>query len=176
MLGTYFRLLYNVVRNPGYLPLGAERLQADAAEKVSKPSNERRGWWSSKSQETEKVDTALDLEHGGNKYPGGQGPKGDELSLESFYTKDVFVCQDDGRPQYCSTCCQFKTDRAHHCREINRCVAKMDHFCPWYVGISSLLFKYSLFLGSVVWCRRQPSSSLFSLWGIRRFFVYLFSL
>lgn len=59
----------------------------------------------------------------------------DMAGLESFYTKDVFVCQEDGRPPYCSKCCQFKIDRAHHCREVDRCVRKMDHFCPWYVYI-----------------------------------------
>ena len=176
MLGTYFRLLYTVVRNPGYLPLGADRLQADAAEQDSKPSNKRLGRWSSTSQQTEKVDEASDLEHGRSNYPGSQGFQGDALSLESFYTKNVFVCQDDGRPQYCSTCCQYKTDRAHHCREINRCVAKMDHFCPWYVEIQPLISNCSLDIGSAVWCRRQASSSLFSLWDIPQFSVFLFSL
>ncbi|KAJ5672543.1 hypothetical protein N7507_001670 [Penicillium longicatenatum] len=155
MFGTYIRLLYTVVRNPGYLPLGPERLQADAAEQDSKPSNKRPGWWRSKSQQTEKVDEASDLEHGGKNYYGGQGSQGDALSLESFYMKDVFVCQDDGRPQYCSTCCQFKTDRAHHCREINRCVAKMDHFCPWVGGVvSETTFKFFIqFVGyTAIFC------------------------
>lgn len=176
MLGTYIRLLYTVIRNPGYLPLGAERLQADVAEQDSKPSGKRLGWLSSKSQQTEKADTASDLERGGSEYSGSPGPPGDPLSLETFYTKDVFMCQDDGRPQYCSTCCQFKTDRAHHCREINRCVAKMDHFCPWYVEVQPLTFHCSLDIGSAVWCRRHPSSSSFSLWDIRHFLVYLCSL
>ena len=31
----------------------------------------------------------------------------------------------------------FKPDRSHHCREVNRCVQKMDHFCPWVGGIVS---------------------------------------
>lgn len=52
-------------------------------------------------------------------------------SLKEFYQKDVFVCQGDGRPIWCSMCENWKPDRAHHCREIERCVRKMDHFCPW---------------------------------------------
>lgn len=74
------------------------------------------------------VERGLDYAAGGKAYPL------DTTGIESFYTKDVFVCQPDGRPPYCSTCCQFKTDRAHHCREVNRCVRKMDHFCPWCVS------------------------------------------
>ncbi|KAJ5947394.1 hypothetical protein N7466_000409 [Penicillium verhagenii] len=142
MLGTYLRLLFTVTLNPGYLPLGAERLQADASRRDSQPSNKRR-WRSSKCQPTEKVDEASDLELGVGKYSGGQGSLRDTLNLESFYSKDVFVCQDDGRPLYCSKCSQFKTDRSHHCREIDRCVAKMDHFCPWVGGVvSETTFKY----------------------------------
>ena len=57
----------------------------------------------------------------------------DEASpdLQEHYTKDVFVCEGDGRPTWCSSCMNWKPDRAHHCREIDRCVRKMDHFCPW---------------------------------------------
>jgi len=51
--------------------------------------------------------------------------------LRQFYTKDVFTCEGDGRPIWCSTCLNWKPDRTHHCREVGRCVKKMDHFCPW---------------------------------------------
>ncbi|KAJ5647431.1 Palmitoyltransferase pfa5 [Penicillium lividum] len=151
MLGTYLRLLYNVICKPGYLPLGAERLQADAA---AQESNKGFGWWSSKPQQTEKADEASDLEQGVNN-DAAQGGQADTLGLENFYRKDVFVCQDDGRPQYCSTCCQYKTDRAHHCREIDRCVAKMDHFCPWVGGVvSETTFKFFIqFVGyTAIFC------------------------
>ena len=52
-------------------------------------------------------------------------------SMEEFYTKDVFVCEADAKPRWCSVCLNWKPDRAHHCSEIGRCVRKMDHFCPW---------------------------------------------
>jgi hypothetical protein len=45
------------------------------------------------------------------------------------------VCETDGRPRWCSTCCNWKLDRAHHCSELQRCVRKMDHYCPWVGGI-----------------------------------------
>jgi palmitoyltransferase len=61
----------------------------------------------------------------------------DSPGLESFYSKDVFVCELDGRPKWCSDCRSWKPDRAHHSSEINRCVRKMDHICPWVGGVVS---------------------------------------
>lgn len=37
-------------------------------------------------------------------------------------------------PRYCSICDVNKYDRVHHCSEVNRCVKKFDHFCPWVGG------------------------------------------
>lgn len=63
--------------------------------------------------------------------------------VEDFWHKDVFVCNFDGRPPFCSTCLNWKPDRTHHCSEVNRCVRKMDHFCPWVGGIvSETSFKF----------------------------------
>lgn len=145
MVATYIRLMYNVLWKPGYLPFGAERIRADSALHDHKhPHGKRRRKSSSrKARDAEKQEPTgmdldgvdldgMDLESGVNSHAGGTAFELDPAGLERFYTKDVFVCQDDGRPPYCSTCCQFKTDRAHHCREIDRCVRKMDHFCPWY--------------------------------------------
>lgn len=50
---------------------------------------------------------------------------------------DAFVCDYEGNPQWCDKCHNWKPDRAHHCRELNRCVRRMDHFCPWAGGIIS---------------------------------------
>lgn len=139
VVSTYIRLLYNVLVNPGYLPLGAERVRAEAKPEHSKDKHgKRRRKSRSRAKDEEKsgqpdaeADVDVDLERGINDHAGGKAYQLDFLGLESFYTKDVFICQEDGRPPYCSTCCQFKTDRAHHCREVDRCVRKMDHFCPW---------------------------------------------
>lgn len=130
MVVSYMRLYYYVLWNPGYLPLGEQKLADDENAKRSK---RRRGKGSPRKSDPEKTNQAdADLERGSNSTSVGS-PFQSDIVLENFYTKDVFVCQDDGRPLWCSTCCQYKTDRAHHCRELGRCVRKMDHFCPWYV-------------------------------------------
>ncbi|RDA84151.1 hypothetical protein CP532_4536 [Ophiocordyceps camponoti-leonardi (nom. inval.)] len=67
--------------------------------------------------------------------PPDQDP--DSPGLEAFYSKDVFACEPDGRPKWCSDCRQWKPDRAHHSTELGRCVRKMDHLCPWVGGMVS---------------------------------------
>lgn len=135
MVVTYLHLYYHVLWNPGYLPIGDHKLQDDQSdenEKKTKKSHRRRHRKSARKAESEKTTQSdTDVERGLGPTSGGVKSEPD-LDLESFYTKDVFVCQQDGRPLWCSTCCQYKTDRAHHCRELGRCVRKMDHFCPWY--------------------------------------------
>ena len=179
MVATYIRLMYNVLGSPGYLPFGAERVQADAAlqRKHSHGQRRRRKSGSRKVPDAEKQEpTEVDMESAVNDHAGGKAFQLDPAGLESFYTKDVFVCQEDGRPPYCSTCCQFKTDRAHHCREVDRCVRKMDHFCPWYVGLSP--FKCGVWLtdvGSAAWSRKHLSSSSFNSLSIQLYIVHSFS-
>ncbi|KAG2205097.1 hypothetical protein INT47_002191 [Mucor saturninus] len=46
----------------------------------------------------------------------------------------ISVSKQDGQPKYCNLCECFKPDRAHHCKECNACVIKMDHHCPWVSG------------------------------------------
>ena len=67
--------------------------------------------------------------------PADQDP--DSPGLEAFYTKDVFVCEPDGRPRWCTLCWHWKPDRAHHSTDLGRCVRKMDHLCPWVGGMVS---------------------------------------
>lgn len=55
--------------------------------------------------------------------------------LEEFWQRSVFVCNSRGLPIWCSQCENWKPDRAHHNRDVGRCTAKMDHFCPWVGGV-----------------------------------------
>ncbi|PHH90786.1 hypothetical protein CDD83_2635 [Cordyceps sp. RAO-2017] len=101
--------------------------------------------------------------------PPDQNP--DSPGLEAFYSKDVFVCEADGRPKWCSECRQWKPDRAHHSRELGRCVRKMDHLCPWVGGMVSetsfnFFFQFTLYtvclcavgVGASAYCLQQQSS------------------
>jgi len=35
------------------------------------------------------------------------------------------------KPRWCHYCQSFKPPRAYHCRDIDKCVLRMDHYCPW---------------------------------------------
>lgn len=48
---------------------------------------------------------------------------------------DAFVCDYFGEPLWCDKCSNWKPDRTHHCKELGRCVRRMDHYCPWAGGI-----------------------------------------
>ncbi|KAF1960907.1 zf-DHHC-domain-containing protein [Byssothecium circinans] len=70
-------------------------------------------------------------------------PRGDpsiekqSTSSRYFDKYSAYVSDYEGRPQWCDKCHNYKPDRAHHCRELNRCVRRMDHYCPWAGGIIS---------------------------------------
>jgi len=116
---TYLRVLFVVLYNPGVVPLGPNAIQ-----QTDKKRKRRR---SSRIQRDDDIE-AKSCETRPDDNPESPG-------LESFYSKDVFVCSEDGRPKWCTTCCNWKPDRAHHCSELERCVLKMDHYCPWVGGI-----------------------------------------
>ncbi|KAK4239092.1 hypothetical protein C8A03DRAFT_43228 [Achaetomium macrosporum] len=112
---TYLRVFIVIQLNPGVTPLGP---RAASHKANAKPRGRRE----------------RDLE-AATRYEARPDDNPDSPGLEKFYSKDVFVCETDGRPRWCSTCCNWKIDRAHHCSEIERCVKKMDHYCPWVGGI-----------------------------------------
>ncbi|KAK3676979.1 Palmitoyltransferase pfa5 [Recurvomyces mirabilis] len=72
-----------------------------------------------------------------------------------FWMRDVFVCDANGRPIWCSFCESWKPDRAHHNQDVGRCTLKMDHFCPWVggvVGERSIKFFLQFLLYAMVLC------------------------
>lgn len=128
---TYFRLIFTVATNPGYTPRGPQW----HAQKIREMRPSRPSQPGSRQADPEKGNGVL----GALSTPNGclpassYGPLSHTStpSLQEFYMRDVFSCESDGRPIWCSTCLNWKLDRAHHCREVGRCVRKMDHFCPW---------------------------------------------
>ncbi|KAI1820085.1 DHHC palmitoyltransferase-domain-containing protein [Xylaria intraflava] len=126
MIGTYARTLYNASFNPGVVPLGPRAVERQRAKR------EPRKWHSYGEGDIE-----------GRAYEAGPDNSLPSPGLEDFYSRDAFVCESDGRPKWCSECCNWKQDRVHHSRDIGRCIYKMDHYCPWVGGmIGEKSFKF----------------------------------
>ncbi|OAP65670.1 hypothetical protein AYL99_01642 [Fonsecaea erecta] len=133
-LTCFGRLTQTIVTNPGLVPRGEQYW----IEKERKRRKERSATHKEEALEYDSTEgyTPRHLRHRQDKEAQG-------FRAQDFWYKDVFVCGWDGRPPFCSTCYNYKPDRAHHCRELGRCVLKMDHFCPWVGGIvSETSFKY----------------------------------
>jgi palmitoyltransferase len=128
---TFLRLVYVTTFDPPYVPLGR-----NAYKQKGKARSEKNGIGAGE----------YDAGDGSGSSAGDlKGPQNDPDSpgLELFYTKDVFVCEGDGRPKWCHECANWKPDRTHHCSSSGRCVKKMDHFCPWVGGpVGENNFKY----------------------------------
>jgi len=135
---SYFRLLYTVTTYPGYVPRGPRWRTNSKGRETAGRRYEKDNTAPNKPGGKPNAVAEHDNGHTGV-FPYPDGPPLSEdthgqhasSNLGDFYTKDVFSCEGDGRPVWCSTCLNFKPDRTHHCREVGRCVRKMDHFCPW---------------------------------------------
>jgi hypothetical protein len=58
-----------------------------------------------------------------------------EITTSWLGQYDAYICDYEGMPLWCDKCHNWKPDRTHHCKELGRCVRKMDHYCPWAGGI-----------------------------------------
>ncbi|EGX90075.1 DHHC zinc finger membrane protein [Cordyceps militaris CM01] len=125
MLSAYLRTFVTVIRDPGLVPLLRAQTD-DTNEKQPPPPPRRRRGRNCKDEPDIEAQTWAPMDM-----------SSDSPGLEAFYSKDVFACEPDGRPKWCSGCCQWKPDRAHHSSELGRCVRKMDHLCPWVGGMVS---------------------------------------
>ena len=135
VLCSYGRILHTHASDPGYLPKNHKpRRNSDSKEK-SVGSNRLTG-----TPYEENIDSSTSRPPPDSPQPG----------LAYFYSKDVFICEGDGRPPWCPRCAIFKPDRTHHCSDVDRCVRKMDHFCVWVGGmVSETNFKF--FFQFVTW-------------------------
>ncbi|KAJ6785078.1 hypothetical protein PWT90_08532 [Aphanocladium album] len=126
MIAAYLRTFAAVIRDPGLVPLvnGQEDETNEKQPPPPPPPRRRRRRRGEEPDVEAQPWTPVDMNP-------------DSPGLENFYSKDVFVCEADGRPKWCSGCRQWKPDRAHHSSEIGRCVRKMDHLCPWVGGMVS---------------------------------------
>ena len=146
VLVTYTRLIHTILTNPGFVPRGAQWQQRKREQKTPRRRHHKRS--GRRSQEEEKPNptkTSLGAPYSSDStgQTGTSQEATGQLRVEEYWLQDVFVCNYDGRPAFCSTCLNFKPDRTHHCSEVDRCVRKMDHFCPWVGGIvSETSFKF----------------------------------
>ncbi|AMD22946.1 HHR177Cp [Eremothecium sinecaudum] len=69
----------------------------------------------------------------------------EELEVHSIIPPDVYQCDIQGYPIWCSTCQSLKIDRAHHSAPLGYCVPRFDHYCVW-VGTAIGRKNYRLFI------------------------------
>jgi len=55
-----------------------------------------------------------------------------------------------GRVRICDKCWVRKPDRAHHSRQLNCCVLRMDHFCPWFNNCIGY-YNHKYFFAFLLW-------------------------
>mmetsp|Transcript_47947 Transcript_47947/g.113984 ORF Transcript_47947/g.113984 Transcript_47947/m.113984 type:complete len:585 (+) Transcript_47947:86-1840(+) len=68
-----------------------------------------------------------------------------------------------GEARWCRKSDTYKPDRAHYCSALQRCVLRMDHYCPWIgnaVGFANHKYFLLLLLYSVSSCVMLSSSSI----------------
>jgi palmitoyltransferase len=152
LLVCYARLIQTIITNPGYVPRGAAWYQQHK-EKAASSGRHSSGHHSRRVSTPHLTEKPLhswqggtqDLESGGSNHSSLTTAKNHAKQTYNhshspgipFWQRDIFVCNPDGRPAFCSSCLTHKPDRTHHCSEVDRCVLKMDHFCPWVGGIVS---------------------------------------
>ena len=115
---AYFRILLTVVSNPGYTRKRSGSRSTSTREKDGR---------SSSALPKTTIDRQAILEGRVSPPPG----------IEHFTSKELFVSDPAGLPIFCDTCNNYKPDRTHHCSEVNRCVRRFDHYCPWIGGVVS---------------------------------------
>uniref|UniRef100_A0AAV1U4D3 Palmitoyltransferase n=1 Tax=Peronospora matthiolae TaxID=2874970 RepID=A0AAV1U4D3_9STRA len=63
--------------------------------------------------------------------------------------------QAEGGVSYCRRCRHFRPPRAHHCTVCDRCIAHLDHHCPWVnncIGRNNYRYFFSFLVWLAVGC------------------------
>jgi len=141
---SYLRILQLVVTNPGYI---AQRPANPQDTVTTQEKKQTLKWACLRTTIEENARSERQRQPGArnNVEPGGSldrvailnGSVVPPPGIDQFYSKDVFVCDQNGLPIFCDKCNNWKPDRTHHCSEVGRCVRRMDHFCPWVGGVVS---------------------------------------
>jgi palmitoyltransferase len=129
-VAPYLRVFYAAQYNAGVVPWTADREREEEEKRLERKKKPRT--WGMKKREEDIEARPWN--------PPDQNP--DSPGLERFYSKNIFVCEADGRPKWCSECRSWKPDRASHSSELGHCVRKMDHLCPWVGGMVSETCKF----------------------------------
>lgn len=58
---------------------------------------------------------------------------------------EMYVCDENGYPPWCTMCQSIKQPRTHHSTHLNKCIWKFDHYCLW-IGQVIGGANYKLFL------------------------------
>jgi len=97
MATSFFRLLYITIFDPPYLTLGPAALRDRKSNRKSKDKYAEKGIGGS---EYDTGNSSGDTSRG----VIGSNNDPDSPGLELFYTRDVFVCERDGKPRWCPHC------------------------------------------------------------------------
>ncbi|MCJ1468589.1 palmitoyltransferase pfa5 [Pseudocyphellaria aurata] len=127
MSASYLRLVCTIIINPGYVPRGPQwHYEHDKRVAAKSPDKKRENSVNFGGDNTADDGDLRGYAYG-NEYPVPRSTTtrplaADEASPElyDFYGKEVFTCEGNGKPIWCSYCSNWKPDRAHHCREIGR--------------------------------------------------------
>ncbi|KAI4151399.1 MAG: hypothetical protein LQ340_003520 [Diploschistes diacapsis] len=155
MMACYLRLAVTLGMEPGYMPLGSRFTQmkkkryADPEKRAAfQHPNGPENLQNNTSSLTTPYPPCLTASIAQSRIRGSFGyiSRHRDIAasqLRAMTQRDYYLCQENGYPPWCEHCFNWKEDRAHHCSEMNRCVRRMDHYCPWVGGmVSEAGFKF----------------------------------
>ncbi|KAK6532795.1 palmitoyltransferase pfa5 [Arthrobotrys megalospora] len=157
MGSAYFRLVFTVLTNPGYTPLGPSAYGASGEgkeawaspvppdsgnEKSPAPRSPGRNSNPAGSPQTGAAENGNAHSNQGfqalSSRPAEQPSTPLKQPLTQVFLRDIYLCDSNGEVRWCGRCGNYKPDRTHHCSEVGRCVENFDHFCPWVGGVVGL--------------------------------------